>query len=276
MSSQIETDTDPKVTMIHPTAIVDPGAIIGAGVEIGPYAVVGDAVELADNVVLKSHAVVHGRTYIGARSVIYPFASIGHAPQDLKFKGEPSALLIGANNTIREHVTMNPGTEGGGMVTRVGDNGLFMTGCHIGHDCQVGNGVVFANNATLAGHVIVEDQALIGGLAAVHQFVRIGRLAMVGGMTGVERDVIPYGSVMGDRARLAGLNWIGLQRQGFSRTVIHGLRQTFKELFSGEGTFQDRVAALDAATTRPGPERDILDFILAESDRAICQPRPGD
>ncbi len=266
----------PKSPQVHRTAIVDPAAKLGAGVEVGPYSVIGAEVELADEVVLKSHVVIDGRTQIGSGTTIYPFASIGHPPQDLKFRGERSELIIGANNVIREHVTMNPGTEGGGMVTKVGDGGLFMTGCHIGHDCHVGNGVVFANNATLGGHVTVDDYALIGGLAAVHQFVRIGRLAMIGGMTGVMGDVIPYGSVVGDRARLAGLNLIGLQRRGVSREAINSLRQAFKELFFGVGTFKERVAALDAATTTPGAERDILDFILADSDRALCQPRPAD
>ena len=261
---------------IHPTAIVDPAAEVAAGVRIGPYCVVGPKVRLAAGVVLKSHVVVDGRTSVGAGTVIYPFASIGTAPQDLKFHGEPSTLEIGARNTIREHVTMNPGTEGGGMVTRVGSGSLFMVGCHIGHDCQIGDGVVFANNATLGGHVMVDDHALIGGLAAVHQFVRIGRLAMVGGMTGVERDVIPYGSVMGDRARLAGLNLIGLQRRGYERADISALRQAYKFLFLGAGTFQERLAKLDSDTGEAGPVRDILRFITAASDRSLCQPHASE
>ncbi len=266
----------PESTDIHPTAIVDPAAQLGAGVRIGPYCVVGPEARLGEGVILKSHVVVDGRTAIGAGTTVYPFASIGTAPQDLKFHGEASSLEIGAGNTIREHVTMNPGTEGGGMITRVGSGSLFMVGCHIGHDCQIGDGVVFANNATLGGHVIVEDHALIGGLAAVHQFVRIGRLAMVGGMTGVERDVIPYGSVMGDRARLAGLNLVGLQRRGYERAEISALRQAYKFLFLGTGTFQERLTRLDGDTGESGPVRDILHFIAAASDRALCQPQASE
>ena len=184
-------------TQIHPTAVVEPGARLGEGVRIGAFSIVGPEVSLGDGCVLHGPVVVGGRTTIGPRTQIFPFASIGLQPQDLKYKGEPSTLEIGADNVIREHVTMNPGTEGGGMVTRIGDGCLFMVGVHIGHDCQVGNQVIMANNATLAGHVTVQDFAVLGGLSAVHQFARIGRFAMVGGVTGVERDVIPFGSVMG-------------------------------------------------------------------------------
>ena len=180
-------------TEIHPTAVVDPGASIGEDVRIGPYSLIGSDVVLGDNCEIHGHVVIDGRTRIGSGTKIFPFASIGLPPQDLKYNGEPSELEIGANNVIREHVTMNPGTEGGGMLTKIGDRCLFMVGTHVGHDCQLGDSVIMANNATLAGHVQVMDYAVFGGLSAVHQFVRIGRYAMVGGMTGVERDVIPFG-----------------------------------------------------------------------------------
>ena len=258
---------------IHATAIIAPGATLADDVVIGPYCVVGRRVELGAGVRLMSHVVVEGRTTIGEGTRIFPFASLGFEPQDLKYRGEESSLVIGRNNTLREYVTMNPGTEGGGMVTRVGDHGLFMVGVHVAHDCQIGDHVVMANNATLAGHVVVEDFALLGGLSAVHQFVRIGRHAMIGGMSGVERDVIPYGQVMGDRARLSGLNIIGMQRHGFSREDIQGLRSAYQFLFSAEGTFNDRV---NEAADRFGgirPVDDMITFIRADSSRAICQPK---
>ena len=258
---------------IHATAIIAPGATLADDVVIGPYCVVGRRVELGAGVRLMSHVVVEGRTTIGEGTRIFPFASLGFEPQDLKYRGEESSLVIGRNNTLREYVTMNPGTEGGGMVTRVGDHGLFMVGVHVAHDCQIGDHVVMANNATLAGHVVVEDFALLGGLSAVHQFVRIGRHAMIGGMSGVERDVIPYGQVMGDRARLSGLNIIGMQRSGFSREDIQGLRSAYQFLFSAEGTFNDRV---NEAADRFGgirPVDDMITFIRADSSRAICQPK---
>ena len=197
------------MTDIHSTAIVDPKATLAGDVTIGPYSVVGENVVLGAGVRLMSHVVVDGHTQVGAGTVIYPFASIGLPPQDLKYGGEPSVLEIGVNNVIREHVTMNPGTEGGGMITRIGDNCLFMVASHVAHDCQLGDHVIMANNAALGGHVSVGEWAILGGLSAIHQYVRIGRHAIVGGMSGVEHDVIPYGSVMGDRARLAGLNLVG-------------------------------------------------------------------
>jgi UDP-N-acetylglucosamine acyltransferase len=258
---------------IHPTAIVAPGAVLAEDVAVGPYCIVGGEVRLRAGVVLRSHVVVDGRTTIGEGTQIFPFASIGLEPQDLKYRGERSSLTIGRNNTIREYVTMNPGTEGGGMVTQVGDNGLFMVGVHIAHDCQVGDHVILANNATLGGHVVVEDYAFLGGLSAIHQFVRIGRHAMIGGMSGVERDVIPYGQVMGDRARLTGLNIIGMQRRGFSREDIQGLRNAYQFLFSADGTFSDRVSETAERFGDIGPVADILAFIRADSSRAICQPK---
>ena len=258
---------------IHPTAIVAPGATLAEDVSIGPYCVVGGEVVLGAGVTLIAHIVVDGRTTIGEKTRIFPFASIGLEPQDLKYRGEKSRLVIGRHNTIREHVTMNPGTEGGGMVTRIGDHGLFMVGAHVAHDCQIGDHVIMANNATLAGHVVVEDYALLGGLSAVHQFVRIGQHAMIGGMSGVERDVIPYGQVMGDRARLSGLNIIGMQRRGFSREDIQTLRSAYQFLFSADGTFNDRVTEMAERFGGVAPVDDIIAFIRADSTRAICQPK---
>ena len=260
---------------IHPTAIVDREARLGGGVSIGPYCVVGGGVALGDGCTLVSHVVVDGRTDIGSNTRVFPFASIGHAPQDQKYKGEPSTLRIGANNIIREHVTINPGTLGGGMVTRVGDECLLMVGAHVAHDCTVGDHVIMANNATLAGHVIVEDYAIIGGLSAVHQFCRIGKHAMVGGMSGVECDVIPYGSVMGDRARLSGLNVVGLRRHGFSRTDISALRRAYRLMFAAEGTMAERLEDVVEAYSSQEAVMEIVNFIRSDSNRAMCQPRPG-
>ncbi|WP_448202920.1 acyl-ACP--UDP-N-acetylglucosamine O-acyltransferase [Azospirillum sp. sgz302134] len=258
---------------IHPNAVVDPAAKLGEDVFIGPFCVVGPDVELGDRVRLTSHVVVEGRTKIGEETVVYPFASIGHRPQDLKFKGERSELIVGCRNQIREHVTMSPGTEGGGLVTRVGDNGLFMVGVHIAHDCIVGNNAVLANNATLAGHVELGDFVTIGGLSAVHQFVRIGSHAMIGGMSGVEKDVIPYGLVMGERARLAGLNLIGLERRGFGKEDIHALRAAYRLLFGPEGTFAERLEEVDRDFGAKSLVTDVLEFIRSRASRSLCQPR---
>ncbi len=259
-------------TDIHPTAVVENGARLGDGVRIGPYSLVGPDVSLGDGCTLHGHVVVGGRTSIGPRSQLFPFASIGLPPQDLKYKGEPSTLEIGSDNVIREHVTMNPGTEGGGMLTRVGDDCLFMVGAHVAHDCRVGDSVIMANNATLAGHVSVENFAILGGLSAVHQFVRIGRFAMVGGMTGVERDVIPFGSVMGDRARLYGINIVGMKRRGLSRDEIHDVRKAYRLLFASEGTFQERLDEVASEFTTSAPVMEIVEFIRSDSSRKICQP----
>jgi UDP-N-acetylglucosamine acyltransferase len=261
---------------VHPTAIVAPGAMLAETVVIGPYCIVGEDVSLGPRVTLRSHVMVDGRTSIGEGTRLFPFASIGLEPQDLKYRGERSELLIGRNNTIREYVTINPGTEGGGMVTRIGDGSLFMVGAHVAHDCQIGNHVVMANNATLGGHVVVEDYAVLGGLCAVHQHVRIGRHAMIGGMSGVERDVIPYGQVMGDRARLCGLNIIGMQRRGFSREDIQGLRNAYQFLFAADGTLSDRVNETAERFGGIGPVDDVIEFIRADSSRAICQPKGAD
>ena len=264
------------MTGIHPTAVIEAGAKIGNGVSIGPFSIVGPDVELADGVELVSHATVWGHTTVGPNTRIFPFSSIGHQPQDLKFQGEVSHLVIGANNVIREHVTMNPGTEGGGMETNIGNNCLFMIGAHVAHDCQIGDHVILVNNATLAGHVTIQEWAIIGGLAAVHQFVRIGKHAMVGGKTGVAEDVIPYGSVIGNRARLSGLNIIGLKRRDFSRDDIHNLRKAYRLIFAEEGTMAERIQDVAELFPDSEPVRDIIDFITADSSRAICQPKMKD
>ena len=258
---------------IHPSAVVSPKATIGKNVKIGAFCVIGDNVTLADNVQLHSHVVVEGKTTIGENTVIFPFASIGHIPQDLKFRGEDSSLIIGKNNIIREHVTMNPGTEGDNLITQVGDNCLFMIGSHVAHDCIVGNNVIMANNATLAGHVKVGDFAVIGGLAAIHQFVRIGEHAMIGGMSGIENDVIPYGQAMGERASLCGLNLVGLKRRKFSRDHIHVLRNAYRILFSQEGTLQERIEDVSEMFPENKEVMEIVDFINNNGSRAICQPK---
>jgi UDP-N-acetylglucosamine acyltransferase len=264
------------MTNIHPTAVVEAGARIAASARIGPYCVVGAKVEIGEDVELVAHVVVAGRTSIGAGTRIFPFASIGHQPQDLKYKGEDTALVIGQRNVIREHVTMNPGTAGGGAVTRVGDGCLFMASAHVAHDCILGNNVIMANNATLAGHVVIGDFAFLGGLSAVHQFVRIGPHVMIGGLTGVERDVIPYGSVMGDRARLVGLNIVGLQRRGFSREDIQALRSAYDMLFAQDnGTLAERVAAVAERFAEVRPVREIIEFVRAENSRGLVQPKSG-
>lgn len=263
------------MTTIHPTAVIAEGARVAPDVKIGPYCVIGPDVTIGSATVLESHVAIAGHTTLGTHNHVFPFASLGHAPQDLKYHGEASQLVIGHFNMIREHVTMNPGTEGGGMLTQVGDNNLFMVGVHVAHDCKVGNRVIMANNATLAGHVTVEDFALIGGLSAIHQFVRIGKHAVIGGMSGVEHDVIPYGSVMGERANLAGLNLVGMKRRGYTREAIHAVRRAYKTLFEGQqGTLAERAANLRAeATDREVLE--IIEFMLAAGKRSLCVPKAG-
>lgn len=266
------------MSRIHPTAVISDGAAIAGSARIGPYCVIGANVRLGDEVELISHVCVDGHTTIGKGTKVYPFASLGHAPQDLKYSGEPSTLEIGEHNTIREHVTMNPGTRGGGMLTKVGDRCLFMVSSHVAHDCTIGNQVILANNATLAGHVQVGDHVVIGGLAAIHQFVRIGAHAMIGGMSGVENDVIPFGSVMGERASLAGLNLIGLKRRNFSREAIHALRNAYKQLFSSETTgtvLEERCQQVRAQFADQPEVLAVLDFIAQDNSRALCTPRHG-
>lgn len=261
---------------IHPSAIVDDDAVVGDTAVIGPYCVVGAHVELADGVMLHSHVVIDGFTRIGPNTHVFPFASIGLAPQDLKYRGEPSRLEIGANTIVREHVTMNPGTKGGNMVTRIGDHCLFMAGAHVAHDCIIGDHVIMVNCATLGGHVQVGDWAIIGGLSAAHQFTRIGRHAMVGGMSGVESDVIPFGRVTGNRARLEGLNIVGLKRRDFSREAIHALRHAYRLLFAQEGTMAERIEDVVALFADNDTVMEIVNFIRVDSSRGICQPNLED
>ena len=260
---------------VHASSIIEKGAEIGKNVKIGPFCHIGSSTLLGDGSLIHSNVVIQGQTEIGSNTEIFPFASIGHAPQDLKFMGEKSILRVGKNNKIREYVTMSPGTEGGGMVTSVGDNCLFMVGAHVAHDCHVGNNIIMANNATLAGHVILGDFAIIGGLSAVHQFVRIGHHAMVGGMTGVEFDVIPFGQVQGDRAHLSGLNLIGLKRRNFSKEKINRLRAAYRMLFADEGTAKERVKDVAETFGQEPAVMEIIDFIKADSHRGVTQPKSG-
>ena len=262
------------MAQIHPTALIESGARIGDDVYIGPYCVVGAEVELGHRVRLESHVAVAGRTSIGDETRIFPFASIGHPPQDLKYKGEPSRLVIGKRNTIREFATMNPGTEGGGMLTSVGDDCLFMACAHVAHDVHIGNRVVVVNNVLLGGHMEIGDFAVIGAGAAMHQFVRIGPHAMVGGMAAVDADVIPYGTVIGNRAYLNGLNLVGLRRRGFDREAINQLREAYRLIFAPEGTLTQRTE--DAAARFAGNSlvQDVAAFIRKSTSRGICQPKP--
>lgn len=256
---------------IHAMAVVEDGARVGPGAEVGPFAVIGPEVSLGAGVTVKTHAVVTGRTEIGADTVIFPFATIGEVPQDLKFKGEVTRLVVGARNRIREHVTMNTGTEGGGGVTRVGDDCLFMAGAHVAHDCVVGDRVIMVNNSALAGHCVIGDDAIIGGLSGIHQFVRIGRGAIIGAVTMVTNDVIPHGLVQAPRGVLDGLNLVGLKRKGVARADITALRAAFQMLAQGEGAFQDRARRL-LAETESAYVREVAEFILADSDRHFLTP----
>ena len=260
-------------TQVHPTSLVDGGARLGQGVRIGPFCLVGPHVELGDGCELKSHVVVTGRTTIGARARIFPFASLGHAPQDLTYKDEPTTLSVGDDCIIREAVTMNPGTARGTGKTVVGSRCFFLANSHVAHDCRVGDNVVMANNVMLAGHSKIGDFVMLGGGAGVHQYVRIGQHAFVGGMAGVGDDVIPYGLVTGNRAHLAGLNIIGLRRRGFTREQIHDLRRAYRLLFADEGTLSERVEDVAEEFARHPTVHEILDFIREGGDRAICTPR---
>lgn len=257
---------------IHPSSVIEPGAVIGDRVEIGPFCVVGPEVTLAADVVLKSHVVVTGITEIGEGTVIFPGAVVGEIPQDLKFKGEKTRLVVGKRNRIREGATMNTGTEGGGGVTSVGDDCLFMTGAHVGHDVHVGNRVILANQAALAGHCIIADDVIIGGLSGIHQFVRIGRGAIIGAVTMVTNDVMPYGLVQGPRGELDGLNLVGLKRKGVDRSDITALRAAFQMLAQGEGAFMDRVSRLGDEATSPYVH-EIVAFLQSDSDRHFLTPK---
>jgi UDP-N-acetylglucosamine acyltransferase len=258
---------------VHATAIVEPGAELADTAVVGPYSIVQGGVWLGENVRVHAHAVVGGNTAIGAGSQVFPFASVGLPPQDRKYRGETSRLEIGRNCTIREHVTINPGTEGGGLVTRVGDNCLLLVGAHVAHDCILGNNVTLVNHATLAGHCRLGDHVILGGLSAVHQFVRIGEYGFVGGMSGVENDIIPFGSAIGNRASLGGLNIVGLTRHGFSREAIHRLRRAYRMLFAPEGTLKERLEDVAEEFDDDANVRKIVDFIREGGDRAICTPR---
>lgn len=257
---------------IHPSSIVDPAARIGEGVSIGPFCCVGPDVELEAGVELVSHVAVAGRTRIGARTRVFPFASIGHQPQDLKYKGEPSTLSIGADCLIREGVTMNPGTEGGGLATTVGERCVFLANAHVAHDCRIGSNVILSNNVMLAGHTRIGDYVILGGGSAVHQFARVGDHAFIGGLSGVEHDLIPYGMAMGNRAHLAGLNLVGLRRRGFTREAIHDLRRAYRLLFADEGTLKERVEDVAAEFADHPQVHEILDFIRDGGDRALVTP----
>ncbi|NIZ14853.1 acyl-ACP--UDP-N-acetylglucosamine O-acyltransferase [Phaeobacter sp. HF9A] len=259
------------MSAIHPSAIIEDGARIGEGCEIGPFCIVGPEVVLGDRVQLKSHVVLTGDTEIGDDTVIFSFAVIGEIPQDLKFKGEKCRTVIGKRNRIREHVTVNAGTEGGGAVTRIGDDGLFMAGCHIAHDAQVGDRVIVVNSAAVAGHCVLEDDVIIGGLSGIHQWVRIGRGAIIGAVTMVTNDVIPYGLVQASRGELDGLNLVGLKRRGVNRADITALRAAFQMLAQGEGTFAERAKRLGEESDSQYVQ-EIVAFITAESDRHFLTP----
>lgn len=260
---------------IHPNAVIEQGAEIGAGVTIGPFCHIGPNAVIADGVELISHVIVAGRTRIGERTRVFPFASLGHQPQDLKFKGEVTTLAIGADCMIREGVTMNPGTEGGGSMTVVGNKSVFLANSHVGHDCVVGDNVILSQAAMLAGHCTIADFVIVSGGAAVIQFARVGQHAFIGGLSGLENDLIPYGMALGNRAHLAGLNIVGLKRRGFPQSEIHTLRRAYRLLFAAEGTMAERVADVAAEFEGVASVHEILEFIRAgvNSKRALCAPR---
>ena len=257
--------------MIHKTAIINPKAKISKNVEIGPYTIIGPNVEIEDGVSIQSHVNITGYTKIGKNNKIYPFASIGNDPQDLKYKGEKTELLIGENNVIREYVTINPGTIGGGGITKIGDNSLFMIGAHIAHDCVIGNSVVIANSAAIAGHAEINDHVVIGGNCGVQQYTRIGRMAMIGGMTGVSRDVIPYGLSTGNRNFLNGINIVGLRRSKVSNKDIIGLTDAYKVIFK-TNSLNDNLNKLNGEFKENNLVKEVVEFINKDKKRAICTP----
>ena len=257
--------------MIHKTAIVDNKAKVSNSANIGPYSVIGPNVEIGENVIIHSHVNISGNTKIGNGNKIYPFASIGNDPQDLKYNGEETKLVIGNNNKIREYVTINPGTVGGGGLTKIGNNCLFMISSHIAHDCHVGNNVIIANNVPLGGHVTIDDNVVIGGNSAVQQFTRIGKLAMIGGMTGVLHDVIPYGLSLGNRNYLHGLNLIGLRRVNLENKDILGLTEAYKEIFATKN-LTDNLDKLNGEFKKNPLVKDIIEFITKDKKRSICTP----
>ena len=257
--------------MIHKTAIVDNKAKVSNSANIGPYSVIGPNVEIGENVIIHSHVNISGNTKIGNGNKIYPFASIGNDPQDLKYNGEETKLVIGNNNKIREYVTINPGTVGGGGLTKIGNNCLFMISSHIAHDCHDGNNVIIANNVPLGGHVTIEDNVVIGGNSAVQQFTRIGKLAMIGGMTGVLHDVIPYGLSIGNRNYLQGLNLIGLRRANLENKDILGLTEAYKEIFATKN-LTDNLDKLNGEFKKNPLVKDVIEFITKDKKRSICTP----
>lgn len=264
------------MTRIHPTAIVEDGARLGDEVCIGPFCHIGSGVTLGNGVELKSHVVIAGETGIGDGTVIFPFASIGHQAQDLKYRGERATLDIGANCIIREGVTINPGTQSGGGRTVIGDRCAFLANSHVGHDSILGSNIVLSNNVMIAGHVSIGDNVIFGGGSAVIQFTRVGAHAFVGGLAGLENDLIPFGMVTGNRARLGGLNLVGLKRRGFPREQIHALRGAYRAMFeSEEGTLRSRAEAAQVAYPDEPLVRQLTDFILVEEDRRFCTPKTG-
>ena len=257
--------------MIHKTSIIDKNSKISKNVRIGPYSVIGPNVEIHENVEIFSHVNISGNTSIGPETKIYPFASIGTAPQDLKFKGEDNRLIIGKKNIIREYVTINPGTEGGGGKTIIGNNCLFMISSHVAHDCKVGNNVVIANNVPLGGHVVIEDSVVIGGNSAVQQFTRIGRLAMIGGMTGVLKDVIPFGLSFGNRNYLKGLNLIGLRRNKYENKTIIELNEAYKKIFA-TNNLHENLNKINGEFQNNELVKEVTEFISRDKKRPICSP----
>ena len=258
--------------MIHKSSVIDPKAQLSKNVKIGPFCYVGPNVILNDNVELVSNVHIEGNTKVGKGTRIFPFASIGTQPQDLKFKGEKNSLEIGENNLIREYVTINPGTEGGGSKTTIGSNCLFMISSHIAHDCKVGNEVVIANNVPLGGHVTIEDSVVIGGNSAVQQFTRIGRLAMIGGMTGVLKDVIPFGLSIGNRNSLEGLNLIGLRRKKYENQKIMGLSKAYKEIFASKN-LHENLSKINGELKANELVNEVITFIGKDKKRPICSPQ---
>ena len=257
--------------MIHKTAIIDPKAKISSNVEIGPYSVIGSDVEIDEDVIIQSHVNITGCTKIGKNNIFYPMSSIGSNPQDLKYKGEKTSLTIGNDNTIREHVTINTGTTQGGGITKIGNNNLFMIGAHIAHDCTIGNNIVMANNSAIAGHAFIDDFVIIGAKCGIQQFTRIGKLAMVGGMTAVSRDVIPYGVSIGNRNYLNGINIIGLRRNKFQNKEIIGLSEAYKEIFKTE-SLKNNLVKLNDKYKDNNLVKDVLQFINEDKKRPICTP----
>jgi UDP-N-acetylglucosamine acyltransferase len=257
--------------MIHKTAIVDPKAKISANVNIGPYSIIGPNVEIGEHTVIKSHVSIAGHTKIGKKNKIYPFSSIGNNPQDLKYNGEKSYLEIGDSNTIREYVSINPGTDGGGGLTKIGNNCLFMVSSHVAHDCVIGDNVVAVNNVAIGGHVQIEDNAIIGGNSAIHQYIRIGKFAMIGGICAVIRDVIPYGLVHGNRSVLQGINLIGLRRKNIPNQEIALLSKAYKEIFKSEN-LSENLKNLSEEFKENDLVKEILKFIQKDKKRPICTP----